>query len=62
MQLLRVGLRGLHQVHLAACWGEGPHLLEQWRPGPVQVGSKVLILLGGDGGGALSGTLNPISY
>lgn len=52
VQLLCVGLCGLHQLHLAACGGEGPHLLQQGRPGPIQVGSKVLILLGGDGWGA----------
>lgn len=50
VQLLRVRLGGLHQAHLAACRGEGPHLLQQRRPGPVQVCSEALIFLGGAGG------------
>lgn len=39
-------LCGLHQVHLAACWEEGPHLLQQRRLGTVQAGSEVLVFLG----------------
>lgn len=46
VQLPRVGLGGLHQVHLAARRGEGPHLLQQRRPGPIQAGGEVLVLLG----------------
>lgn len=49
VQLPRVGLGGFHQSHLAARRREGPHLLKQRRPGPVQSGSEVLALLAGDG-------------
>lgn len=48
-QPLGVCLGGLHQAHLAACRGEGPHLLQQRRLGPIQVRSEVLILLEGAG-------------
>lgn len=50
VQLPRVCLGSLHQIHLAARRGEGPHLLQQRGPGPVQVCGQVLVLLGGGEG------------
>ena len=46
VQLPRVGLGSLYQFQFAARWGEGMHFLKQWRPGTIQAGSEVLILLG----------------
>lgn len=45
VQLVCVGLGGLHQTQLAACWGEGLHPLQQWGPSPVQAGGEALQLL-----------------
>ena len=50
VQLPRVRLGSLHQIHLAARRGEGPHLLQQWGPGPGQVCGQALVLLGGGEG------------
>lgn len=54
----RVGLGGLHQVHLPARREESTHLLQQWRPGPVQAGSQALGLLRREG---LGGTPRPLT-
>lgn len=61
VQLPRVGLSSLHQVHLATGRGEGTYLLQQRCPGPIEAGSQVLILLGAEGLGETLVPTKPLS-